>query len=135
MGNGPRVAVMGGSLVGLTAALVLRDIGCEVDVYERSASALEGRGVGIVLHPTSLRYLLERDVIDVDRVSTLAEIHRYIDQAGSTLTETAIEHRFTAYNTLHRALLSAFDHDRYHLGHEVTSFEQDADGVTVQFAG
>lgn len=125
---------MGGSLVGLTAALVLRDIGCDVDVYERSEHALEGRGVGIVLHPTSLRYLLERDVLDVDRVSTSADIHRYLDADGATLTETQIEHRFTGYNTLHRALLSAFDMEHYHLGREVVSFEQDDGRVAVTFA-
>ena len=32
----PKVAVMGGSIGGLTAALVLRDLGCRVDVFERS---------------------------------------------------------------------------------------------------
>ena len=130
----PTVAVMGGSLVGLTAALVLRDIGCDVDVYERSEHALEGRGVGIVLHATTLRYLLENDVLDIDKVGTRADIHRYLDQDGHTLAETEIEHRFTGYNTLHGALLSAFDRARYHLGREVTSFEQDDDGVDVTFA-
>ena len=99
---------MGGSLVGLTAALVLRDIGCDVDVYERSEHALEGRGVGIVLHAMTLRYLLENDVLDIDKVGTRADIHRYLDQQGKTLAETNIEHRFTGYNTLHRALLAAF---------------------------
>ena len=32
----PKVAVTGGSTRGLTAALVLRDLGCRVDVFERS---------------------------------------------------------------------------------------------------
>lgn len=130
----PRVAVMGGSLVGLTTALVLRDVGCDVDVYERSSAALEGRGVGIVLHHMSLRYFLERDILDVNAVSTSADIHRYLDRDGSTLTETAIHHRFTAYNTLHRALLGAFGDERYHLGHEVASFEVRDDHVSYTFA-
>ena len=43
----PRVIVMGGSLGGLTAALVLRDAGCDVRVFERSSSALQARGAGI----------------------------------------------------------------------------------------
>ena len=47
----PRVGVVGGSIGGLTAALVLRDLGCEVDVFERSGTALEARGAGIGLHP------------------------------------------------------------------------------------
>jgi 2,6-dihydroxypyridine 3-monooxygenase len=129
-----KVGVMGGSLVGLTTALVLRDVGCDVDVYERSEHALEGRGVGIVLHAMTLRYLLDNDVLDVDRVGTRADIHRYLDQQGHTLTETHIEHRFTGYNTLHRALLGAFGMERYHLGREVVSFEQDDESVAVTFA-
>ena len=126
--------MVGGSLVGLTTALVLRDVGCEVDVYERSEHALQGRGVGIVLHAESLRYLLERTDLDVDQVSTSTGVHRYLDAAGATLTETDIVYRFTGYTTLHRALLEAFGRERYHLGHEVTGFEQDADQVTVAFA-
>lgn len=44
-----RVVVAGGSLGGLNAAPWLRDVGCEVEVFERSHSPLEGRGAGIVL--------------------------------------------------------------------------------------
>ena len=39
-GAGPRAAVVGVSIGGLTAALVLRSIGCEVDVYERASAPL-----------------------------------------------------------------------------------------------
>jgi NADPH-dependent 2,4-dienoyl-CoA reductase/sulfur reductase-like enzyme len=55
-----RAVVIGGSLGGLTAALVLRDQGWEVDVLERSPNPLEGRGTGIVVHPSTVRYLVER---------------------------------------------------------------------------
>ena len=44
MNSWPRVGVVGGSLGGLTAALVLRDLGCEIDVFERSSTALKARG-------------------------------------------------------------------------------------------
>ena len=39
----PHVGIVGGSIGGLTAALMLRDLGCEVDVFERSGTALEAR--------------------------------------------------------------------------------------------
>ena len=55
-----RAVVIGGSLGGLTAALVLRDQGWEVDTLERSPNPLERRGTGIVVHPTTVRYLVER---------------------------------------------------------------------------
>src|SRR6266487_6063793 len=39
-----RVAIIGGSVAGLTTALLLRDLGLDVTVYERSAAELEQRG-------------------------------------------------------------------------------------------
>jgi hypothetical protein len=40
-----------GSIGGLTAALLLRKIGCDVDVFERSSALLESRGAGIISQP------------------------------------------------------------------------------------
>jgi 2,6-dihydroxypyridine 3-monooxygenase len=45
--------VAGESIGGLTAALLLRDLGFSVDVYERTPTPLEGSGSGIVLQPQS----------------------------------------------------------------------------------
>ena len=70
MPDWPRVAVVGGSLGGLTAALVLRDLGCEVDVFERSAAELESRGAGIVVLDATIRYLRERTDLDLGRLTT-----------------------------------------------------------------
>ncbi len=131
----PRVAVLGGSLIGLTTALVLRDIGCDVDVYERSAVPLEGRGVGIVLHPLTIRYLLDNRLLDLARVSTSASVHRYIGPDGSVVSEDARRHHFTGYNALYGALLGAFGRERYHLGHEVTAIAEAGDTVELGFAG
>ena len=47
--SGATAVVIGGSIGGLTAALLLRDLGFDVHVYERTPSALDGRGSGIVL--------------------------------------------------------------------------------------
>jgi 2,6-dihydroxypyridine 3-monooxygenase len=130
----PKVAVLGGSMIGLTAGLVLRDLGCEVDVYERSRVPLEGRGVGIVLHPVTVRYLLDNRLLDLSAVSTSAAYHRYLADDGSVLTEDARRHHFTGYNTLYGTLLQAFGRERYHLGHEATGITQTDDGVEVAFA-
>jgi len=130
----PRAAVIGGSLIGLTTGLVLRDLGCEVDVYERSRVPLEGRGVGIVLHPATVRYLLENRLLDLAAVSTSAAVHRYLARDGSVLAEEARRHHFTGYNTLYGTLLTAFGRERYHLGCEATAIEQDEGRVRVTFA-
>ena len=129
----PRVAVLGGSLIGLTTGLVLRDLGCEVDVYERSRVPLEGRGVGIVLHPQTVRYLLEQRLLDLSAVSTSAAYHRYLADDGSVLSEDARRHHFTGYNTLYGTLLRAFGRERYHLASEATAVRQTEDLVEIAF--
>ena len=129
----PRVAVLGGSLIGLTTGLVLRDLGCEVDVYERSRVPLEGRGVGIVLHPMTVRYLLDNRLLDLSAVSTSAAFHRYLADDGSVLTEDARRHHFTGYNTLYGTLMRAFGRERYHLASEATSITQTDDRVELTF--
>jgi 2-polyprenyl-6-methoxyphenol hydroxylase-like FAD-dependent oxidoreductase len=40
----PKVVMVGGSLGGLFNAIALRAIGCEVEVFERSAGLLHDRG-------------------------------------------------------------------------------------------
>lgn len=53
-------AIIGGSLGGLTAALLLRDLRNQVDVYERSPAELVQRGAGIGFLPDAARYLVHR---------------------------------------------------------------------------
>jgi 2,6-dihydroxypyridine 3-monooxygenase len=95
---------------------------------------LEGRGVGIVLHPATVRYLLENRLLDLTAVSTSAAVHRYLARDGSVLAEAARRHHFTGYNTLYGTLLRAFGRERYHLDSEATAIEQTGDGVQVVLA-
>ena len=114
--------------------IVLGNLGCEVDVYERSRVPLEGRGVGIVLHPMTVRYLLDNQLLDLSAVSTAATYHRYLADDGSVLSEDARRHHFTGYNTLYGTLLRAFGRERYHLASEATSITDSDDGVEIAFA-
>jgi 2,6-dihydroxypyridine 3-monooxygenase len=133
MGNvAPRVLIAGGSLGGLTAALTLRDTGCEVEVYERSRTPLEGRGAGIVLHPASIRYFIKSGAMDVGRVSAKAGWLRYVDQRGDTIHEAPCRYWFTSYYTLHKGLLDCFDETRYHLGAGMTGLRQTDHSITLE---
>ena len=131
----PRVLVVGGSLGGLTAGLVLRDAGCDVTVYERSSAALEGRGAGIVLHPQSERYLVENGIASLETFSTSATALRYLDSDGAVLHESPCGYRFTAWNTLYLSMLHELEPERYLLGRHVTSVESGARLAHVGFAG
>jgi 2,6-dihydroxypyridine 3-monooxygenase len=133
-GTWPRVAVVGGSLGGLTAALVLRDLGCEVDVFERSAAELESRGAGIVVLDATVRYLRERTDLDVDRITTSTGYLRYLGGDGSVVYEEPRRYRYSAWHSIYGALLGQFGRDRYHLGRQMAGLRQRGEQVEVRFA-
>ncbi|HZD01025.1 MAG TPA: FAD-dependent monooxygenase [Actinomycetes bacterium] len=133
MGAWPRVAVVGGSLGGLTAALVLRDLGCHVDVFERSTTELESRGAGIVVLQETIRYFRERTDLNVDRITTATDFLRYLDRHGAVVYQEPRHYRYSAWHTLYRALLGRLGRHSYHLGKEMAGFEQTDDHVVVRF--
>src|SRR5215471_7338810 len=105
-----RVAVVGGSLGGLTAGLLLRELGLDVTVYERSGAELEQRGAGIGFLPASSRYLVGR---------------------GHVVHEQGQAYRFSNWNTVYRSLLRCFGRERYLLGRECAGIRQAAGRVHV----
>jgi 2,6-dihydroxypyridine 3-monooxygenase len=121
---------MGGSLAGLSAAIFLRQVGAEVDVYERSRRPLEGRGAGIVMHPAVFR-ALERNPAEI---SAHAEALRYLDAFGAVASAQPCSYRFISYATLHRSMLERLDAARYHLGSEVVGFADGDATVEVEIA-
>ena len=131
----PRVVVTGGSVGGLTAALVLRDAGCDVTVFERSSAALQARGAGIAALEATLRYLTERGGRRVADVCSSTGWIRFLRADGSIQHEQRHRYLFSSWNTIYRSLLELFDPGRYLLGHEVTGFAQAAGSVRVTLAG
>jgi 2,6-dihydroxypyridine 3-monooxygenase len=130
----PGVIVVGGSLGGLTAALVLRDAGCDVRVFERSSSALQARGAGIAALDATLRYLTERGGCRAEDVCSSTGWIRFLRRDGSVQHEQRHRYRFSSWNTIYRALLPLLDAGRYLLGHEVVAFDQAGGGVGVTLA-
>ncbi|MEP9362794.1 NAD(P)-binding protein [Nocardioides sp. CN2-186] len=130
----PKVAIVGGSIGGLTAANLLRDAGCEVDVYERSPRLLSGFGTGIVVQPELVQYLLERTPTTLEDISVPSSAMRYFDAAtGESRGEVGADWRFTAYNAIYQRLLDVFGLDRYHLGHALIEVRPGKDAATAVF--
>jgi 2,6-dihydroxypyridine 3-monooxygenase len=129
--GGGRAVVVGGSLGGLNAALWLSDIGWDVVVLERSASPLEGRGAGIVLHPATVRYLVEHGVADLTEISAPVDWLRYLGGDATVLSETPCRFRFTSWTALYRSLLGCPVGARYRMDSEVVGL---ASGGSWQLA-
>jgi 2,6-dihydroxypyridine 3-monooxygenase len=126
--------VVGGSLGGLTAALVLRDLGCEVDVFERSTAELESRGAGIVVLDATVRYFRERTDLDVGRITTSTGFLRYLGADGAVVYEEPRRYRYSSWHSVYRALLECFGRRRYHLGRQMAGLRQRDEEVEVRFA-
>jgi 2,6-dihydroxypyridine 3-monooxygenase len=131
----PDVAVVGGSIGGLTAALLLRDAGYRVTVHERSPTTLEARGAGIAVLEQTLRYPVERLGVDPAAISTHTEWVRFLQPDGSTAYAEPRAYRFSAWNTIYRVLHDAFPAERYRLGRELTGFRSRERCVELTFAG
>jgi 2,6-dihydroxypyridine 3-monooxygenase len=105
-----------------------------VDVFERSASELEGRGAGIVAHEISVRYLVENRIADIDALSVASHHHVHVDARGATLHDDPSTYRYTSWNTLYRNLLRSLGAE-YHLGQAVQGFQDTGPEVVVITAG
>jgi 2,6-dihydroxypyridine 3-monooxygenase len=126
------IAVVGGSLGGLTAACVLADAGHRVVIYERSQSELEERGAGIGFLPATYRYLVEHGGIDLDEVAVRTGHIRYLSRDGSVSHDDAHTYLFSSWNTVYREMLGCFDRSAYRLAHELVDIELEP--LTLGFA-
>ncbi|MGC5615372.1 FAD-dependent monooxygenase [Georgenia sp. Z1491] len=131
--DGARALVIGGSIGGLTQALLLRDLGFDVTVFERTPSLLTDRGGGIVLQPDTVRWFAERSERTPEDVSSATSYLRYLGKGDAILHEERIEWRYSSWSTIYRALYEDFDPHRYVLGEYAAGFSQDEDGVEVRF--
>ena len=133
-----RVAVVGGSIGGLTTACLLSADGHDVTVHERSASPLEERGAGIGFLPMTARFLRERAGIDLSTISVETSIIRTLGRDGSVRHEAEHRYLFSSWNTVYRRTLDQFDRGRYLLSSELVEIDPHrpvlrfADGSVVE---
>src|SRR4029077_5560699 len=129
-----RAAVVGGSIGGLTAGLLLRDAGWEGGVFERACVVLQGRGGGIGLHPATPRYLVERAGAAPADLGVSVTWVRYVDAAGRIAHQERCRFRFTSYDVLYRRLLASYGRDRYHLAEECIGLDGPGGSPGLEFA-
>jgi len=129
-----RVAVVGGSVGGLTTAIQLRAIGCSVDVYERSAGAMTSKGGGIVLQENMITWFEDALGLDISTLSSRTDYLRYFDREGSIVSNQPSVWFNTSWSTIYHRLFDVFGTSRYHRGQQVTGIEQTSDSATIEFS-
>ncbi|MEA3184247.1 MAG: 2,6-dihydroxypyridine 3-monooxygenase [Ilumatobacteraceae bacterium] len=126
------IAVVGGSLGGLTAACLLADAGHRVTVYERSPVELEERGAGIGLLPATYRYLVDEGGVCLDDIAVATGHIRHLASDGSVVHDDDHHYLFSSWNTVYRQMLACFDRGAYLLAHEVIDIVLDP--LTLRFS-
>jgi salicylate hydroxylase len=141
-----RVAVIGGGIGGLSAALHLLKAGLDVHVYEQSPRIGE-IGAGIQISPNASRLLIRlglKPALDKVGVRPLAVHQRRWDD-GRTLQRAPLGPEVAAtfgapYYHFHRGDLAellgaAMPVERMHVGHKLVGLEQRGERVVARFDG
>lgn len=140
-----KVAVVGGGVGGLTAAIALARKGVEVQVLEQAA-AVEPVGASLQLGPNALRLMDTLGILNELRAIGVrpdtVDFVRWDD--GRLLLHTELGARAEAHfgapqldffrPDLHRVLVDALPPGVFQLGHRVERVEQDDAGVTLTTA-
>jgi 2-polyprenyl-6-methoxyphenol hydroxylase-like FAD-dependent oxidoreductase len=129
-----RAIIVGGSMSGLFSAAFLRQIGWNVDVYERSRVELVGRGAGITGHP-ELFQALEASGAGTNNLGVEVLKRVAVDRSGRVTDERPLRQIMTSWDRMQRLLRATIDDAHYHLDCNFERVDQDEHGVRVQFSG
>jgi 2-polyprenyl-6-methoxyphenol hydroxylase-like FAD-dependent oxidoreductase len=129
-----RALIIGGSLGGLFAGLLLRQAGWDVTVFERSTGDLASRGVGIGTH-VEMFEIMRRLGIVVDESIGVSFTSRFcLDQSGAVIARLPFEKTLTSWTLLYRALRRHLPDACYRPGKELTDIAQHEGRVSAVFA-
>lgn len=127
-----RAIIIGGSLAGLFAGTLLRNIGWQVDIYERSTHELDSRGGGIVLQQKVL------DAFELAGIATedlgVEVTERYYLARDGSIDKMAMRQTLTSWNILYRAMRRHFPDAHYHRGKVLEQVKSKGDKATAIFA-
>src|SRR5437868_797493 len=138
------VAVIGGGIGGLTAALHLLRAGFDVQVYEQSPQMTE-TGAGLVMSPNATRLLIKLGLgAELAKVAVRpAGFRQRRWQDGRTLAFSRLAEEMEArYSSphyvfhrgdMHQVLVQAMPRERIHLAHRCTGAADRGGHVEAQF--
>lgn len=129
-----KAIVIGGSIGGLFAAILLQKSGWDVDLFERSNVPLFGRGAGIITHPELRTALAAVGLRPGTDFGVDIEWRKTFARDGSVIGTHRCPQTATSWNRLFSILHVAFPAERYHLNKELVRVRQNADGVEAEFA-
>lgn len=130
-----RIAIVGGGIGGLTAALALREFGFEAEVYEQAPELLDV-GAAIAIWSNAMRVLERLGLTDTIRAHAgeMKEIH-WLDSRGFLINRLSIPSSVALHRAdLQSTLLHALPASSIKLDHSLVSLAQHSDKVIAKFS-
>jgi 2-polyprenyl-6-methoxyphenol hydroxylase-like FAD-dependent oxidoreductase len=128
-----RAIVIGGSMSGLLAAIMLRRRGWDVQVFERVEGELADRGAGIVAQ-AELIARMKALSLDTRDLGVAMRTRKILDRSGAMTTTLECPQVLTAWQRVYRVLRDAFPGERYHRGRGLKAFAKSGEGVVAHFS-
>ncbi|HLH91021.1 MAG TPA: FAD-dependent monooxygenase [Xanthobacteraceae bacterium] len=132
-GTRGRALIIGGSMSGLLAGLILRRRGWQVDIVERVESELSGRGAGIVAQPTLIDTLRALG-LDTRELGVEVRTRLNLDAAGRVAGRVDCPQVLTAWERVYRVLRDGFPAEHYHRGIGLKAFTQNERAVVAKLS-
>lgn len=130
----PRILIVGGSIGGLFAGVLLHRAGFDVSVTERSVHGLEGRGAGLVAQREVFAILREIGVEHLAHVGVTAHERIYLDLAGDIIHRQRTPQTQLSWDVLFRTFRHLLPDERYHIDRQAVSVAQEPGGARVTYA-
>lgn len=128
-----RIRIVGGSLAGLFAGVLLQQEGHDVRIYERSVHGLGGRGAGLVPQQDVFQMLRLIGCDEVARIGVVATERIYLDAHGRVAQALAMPQMQVSWDVLYEAVASRLGGHRYALGRQVERVADGEYGATIHF--
>jgi len=129
-----RVRIVGGSLAGIFAGILLQRAGHDVKIFERSAGGLAGRGAGLVGQQDLFRILHRIGCNHVARVGVVAHERIHLDRKGNVAETMHTPQMQISWDHLYDTVASHIEGDRYVLGRQAIDIRDTATGAEIVFA-
>ena len=116
-----KAVIVGGSLGGLFAGVLLREAGFDVTIAERSRQGLDGRGAGLVGQREIFAILRAVGCEHVAQIGVVARERITLDRAGRVIDRVAAPQMQLSWDRMYGAFRERFPDERYQLGRTATA--------------